>query len=105
MITKFEETLPLRKMTVDEFERRLKKLIDPSCGDMINEAQLIESFKDAFPEIEDETSLIRQLLMNPVFLDPRTEEIQYNINEILIMGNMYCANTPLIRANRFFELC
>ncbi len=29
MITKFEETLPLRKITIDEFERRLKKLIDP----------------------------------------------------------------------------
>jgi hypothetical protein len=38
MITRFEESLPLKKMTVDEFERRLKKLIDPSCGEMINEA-------------------------------------------------------------------
>ena len=38
MITRFEESLPLKKMTVDEFERRLKKLIDPSCGEMINVA-------------------------------------------------------------------
>lgn len=105
MITKFEETIPLRKMTVDEFERRLKNLIDPTCRDMINEAQLIESFKDVFPEIEEDASLIRQLLMNPVFLDPKTEEIQYNISEILLMGNLYCANTPAIRANRYFELC
>ena len=38
MVTKFEETIPLKKITIDEFERRLKKLIDPTCGDMINEA-------------------------------------------------------------------
>lgn len=38
MITKFEESLPLKKMTIDEFERRLKKLVDPTCQDKITVA-------------------------------------------------------------------
>lgn len=29
----------------------------------------------------------------------------YNISELLLFGNMYCASTPLIRAQRFFEVC
>jgi hypothetical protein len=27
------------------------------------------------------------------------------ISELLLLGNMYCASTPLIRAQRFFEVC
>lgn len=35
MITKFEETIPLRKMTIDEYERRIKKLADPALPDFL----------------------------------------------------------------------
>lgn len=35
MITKFEENIPLRKMTIDEFERRIKKLADPESKDQL----------------------------------------------------------------------
>lgn len=51
MVTKFEETFPLRKMTIDDFERRIKKLAEPESLDSISEAQIIESFKDIFPDI------------------------------------------------------
>lgn len=64
MITKFEESLPLKKMTIAEFERRLKKLVDPTSGDKITTAQLEESFKDFYPEITKEDTLIRDVLMN-----------------------------------------
>lgn len=67
MITKFEESLPLKRMTIDEFERRLKKLVNPNCQNKINSAQLIESFKDFYPDIVEENSLIRNLLMNEAF--------------------------------------
>ena len=36
MITKFESSLPLGKISLLEYERRLKKLIDPSANDCIS---------------------------------------------------------------------
>ncbi len=35
IITHFEATLPFRKIDIDEFERRLKKLASPETGDVI----------------------------------------------------------------------
>ena len=52
MITRFEETIPLRRMTIDEYERRLKKLADPDSKDMLTPNQIVESFKDIYPDIE-----------------------------------------------------
>lgn len=46
MITKFEEKLPLKKITITDFERRIKKFASPENADFITEVQLIESFKD-----------------------------------------------------------
>lgn len=37
-ISAFEQTLPLKKIDIDEFERRLKKLVDSSNKDTISEA-------------------------------------------------------------------
>ncbi|CDW81305.1 UNKNOWN [Stylonychia lemnae] len=117
-ITKFEETLPLKKMTVEEFERRIKKFgvpkeVGSQDADKINELQLIEGFKDYFPDIEKEGSLIRQLLLNPGFAVERVDGEEnyeesvkeYKIPELLLLGNMYCANTPYYRAQKFFEVC
>ena len=69
-ITKFESNLPLGKMSLLEYERRLKKLIEPGDKDCITEKQLIECFKDhpAFKDIVNEGSLIRDLLTNEIFL-------------------------------------
>lgn len=52
MITKFEETLPLKKVTIQDFERRIKKFATPESPNLVTEAQLIESFKDLFPDIQ-----------------------------------------------------
>jgi hypothetical protein len=35
-ITDWEFNLPLGKIDIDDYERRLKKLIDPSCNESIN---------------------------------------------------------------------
>lgn len=47
-VTKWQQTLPLSRMTLNEYERRLKKLLDHSNGDEINKKQLIECFKDHY---------------------------------------------------------
>jgi hypothetical protein len=52
MISKFEETIPLRRMTIDEYERRIKKLAEPDSKDVLTHGQIIESFKDIYPDIE-----------------------------------------------------
>eukprot|EP00347_Sterkiella_histriomuscorum_P010838 403374731 len=102
MVTKFEQTFPLKSMTIDEYERRIKKLADPSSNDTISETQILESFKDVYPDILIEGSLIRQLLLNPAF---KKDVNGYCISELLLFGNLYCASTPLIRSKRFFEIC
>ncbi len=35
-ITDFEFELPLKKVDIDEYERRLKKLVEPGSNDTIN---------------------------------------------------------------------
>lgn len=48
MITRFERRLPFGKVDVEEFERRLKKLIDPESKDKITLRQLEASFTDHY---------------------------------------------------------
>jgi len=44
MVTKFEKTLPLQRIDIDEFERRLKLL---ATQNNLSKEQLFESFKDS----------------------------------------------------------
>ena len=66
-ITEFENTFVLQKVALDDFERRIKKLVDSSVGDEVTEKQLIECFKDSptLNTFADETSLLRKLLTHP----------------------------------------
>ena len=75
-ITKFESTLPLGKISLLEYERRLKKLIDPTAEDKISEKQLIEVFKDhpAFKDIENPESLVHALLTDDVFKPAKAKD-------------------------------
>ena len=45
-ITEFEKDLPLRNMSLNEFERRLKKLVTPAMNDMVPVRVIVECFKD-----------------------------------------------------------
>ena len=87
-----------------EYERRLKKLIDPKANDCISEKQIIESFKDhhAFKDIGNEDSLIHALMTDEIFLK---ENQGYYIPYLVLMGQLYCAGNASIRAQKFFELC
>lgn len=70
-ITEFEKELPLRNISLTEFERRLKKLVTPAMKDMVAVRMIEECFKDhwAFTEIIEEGSLTRELMFDEVFLD------------------------------------
>ena len=46
MLTTFETLLPLREISLVEFERRIKKLVTPSMRDAVTVNMLIECFKD-----------------------------------------------------------
>lgn len=48
MISNFEKKLPLGKVDTDEFERRLKKLVDPLSQDVITLKQIEASFADHY---------------------------------------------------------
>lgn len=71
MITAFERELPLRNISLNEFERRLKKMVTPAMGDMATIRTIEECFKDhwAFLDITEEESFTRELMFDEVFLD------------------------------------
>ena len=74
-VTEFEKELPLRNISLSEFERRLKKLVTPAMKDMATVKVVEECFKDhwAFLDIDDEGSLSRELMFDEVFLDDQEE--------------------------------
>jgi hypothetical protein len=47
-ITEFEKTLPLKDISLVEFERRIKKLVTPKMQDCCTVGMIIECFKDHF---------------------------------------------------------
>ena len=77
-VTEFEKGLPLRNISLDEFERRLKKLVTPAMKDMVLVRVVEECFKDhwAFLDITEEGSLSREMMFDETFLDEQTENEQ-----------------------------
>ena len=71
MVTIFERDLPLRNISLTEFERRLKKMVTPAMGDMATVSTIEECFKDhwAFLDIIEEESFTRELMFDEIFLD------------------------------------
>jgi len=71
MVTIFERDLPLRNISLTEFERRLKKMVTPAMGDMASVRTIEECFKDhwAFLDIDEDESFTRELMFDEVFLD------------------------------------
>ena len=70
-ITAFERDLPLRNISLQEFERRLKKMVTPAQKDMTTVKVVEACFKDhwAFLDIDDEGSMSRELMFDEIFLD------------------------------------
>ena len=69
-ITEFERHLPLRHISLVEFERRIKKLVTPAMKDSVSVGMLIECFQDhwAFEEIGDRKSFVYNVMFDPLFL-------------------------------------
>lgn len=77
-ITSFEQTLPLRNISLVEYERRLKKLVLPSMEDKASVHMIVECFKDhwAFTDIKVPQTLTRELMFDKIFLvDDFDEEV------------------------------
>ena len=100
-ITEFEKDLPLRNMSLTEFERRLKKLVTPAMEDMVSVRVVTECFKDhwAFLDIDEEESLSRELMFDKLFLDDMSDQeaTRIPLNErkcsvpmLMLMGLLYC---------------
>jgi len=113
-LTEFEKELPLRNISLIEFERRLKKCVVPSMKDMILVKVVQECFKDhwAFLDIDDEGSLSQELMFDEVFLDEQEEhekgqpllERRLYVPWIMLMGIIYCRSNRAQRAEKFYEL-
>ena len=75
-ITEFEKDLPLRNISLTEYERRLKKLVTPAMNDMVPVKVIVECFKDhwAFLDIAEENSLTRELMFDKLFLEEVANE-------------------------------
>jgi len=105
VVTEFQQSLPLSRMTLNEYERRLKKLLDPQMGDEINTKQLVECFKDhyAFKEIADENSAVYRLLTDEVF--QKDSKDSFHVPYLMLLGLLVCATNEKNKADKFFELC
>ena len=114
-ITEFEKDLPLRNISLNEFERRLKKLVTPAMKDMVSVRVVTECFRDhwAFLDIDEEGSLTRELMFDTIFLEPLgpndDEDMDINYRKVsvpmlMLMGLLYCRSNRAQRAQKFYEL-
>lgn len=114
-ITEFEKDLPLRNISLTEFERRLKKLVTPAMEDMVPVRVVVECFKDhwAFLDIAEDESLARELLFDELFLDEVSEDEadtialedrHCSIPMLMLLGMLYCRSNRRQRAEKFYEL-
>ena len=118
-ITEFEKMLPLRNISLNEYERRLKKLVTPKMQDKASVRMVTECFKDhwAFLDIEEENSLTRELMFDQLFLvqeedgersdgeeDADISTRQVHIPILMLLGVLYCRSNRLERAEKFYEL-
>ena len=104
-ITDFQQSLPLSRMSLNEYERRLKKLLDPEAGDEISKQQLIECFKDhyAFKEIADEGSAVHKIMTDDAL--KKGSETTYHVPYLMLLGLLICATNDQNKCDKFFELC
>ena len=113
-ITEFEKDLPLRNISLTEFERRLKKLVSPTMEDLVPVRVVTECFKDhwAFLDIVEEESLTRELMFDDLFLDELQEDEEdvplddryVSIPFLMLLGLLYCRSNRKQRAEKFYEL-
>ena len=100
-ITEFEKDLPLRNISLTEYERRLKKLVTPAMKDMVPVRVVTECFRDhwAFLDIDDEETLSRELMFDSLFLEELEDEDEdsvaledrkCSIPMLMLLGLLYC---------------
>lgn len=129
-ITEFEKYLPLRNISLVEYERRLKKLVRPAMNDTASVRMIIECFKDhwAFKDITVPQSLTRELMFDKLFLTNADEEVPdlsiiteleeskyedgadglekrfVHVPMLMLLGILYCRSNRKQRAEKFYEL-
>ena len=114
-VTEFEKMLPLRNISLTEFERRVKKLVTPAMNDCATIRMIQECFKDhwAFLDIEDRESLTHEVMFDEIFIvqndQDDDQEIDYLDTELsvpflMLLGLLYCRSNRKQRAEKFYEL-
>ena len=114
-ITEYEKDLPLRNISLNEYERRLKKLVTPAMNDMVSVRVVTECFKDhwAFLDIDDEESMTRELMFDTLFLEEMNADDAENVDlndrkvsvpMLMLLGLLYCRSNRAQRAQKFYEL-
>lgn len=96
-ITAFENDFSLQRVALDDYERRIKKLVDSETGDEVTLKQMIECFKDNpfLAKIQDENSLVRLILTNPAL---QKKKDTYHIPYLMLVGILYCASNTKVKA-------
>lgn len=129
MITDFEEDLTLRKVTLNDFERAIKKFAYKS--NTVSLKQITEAFKDntLLEQCLDEGSLDRKVITHQFLLeksspsykrkngasprrrdsddhegDDEGSEDQIYIPYLMLVGILYCNTSPRIRTEKFFQV-
>lgn len=129
-VTEFEKMLPLRQISLEEYERRLYRNVTPAMEEKATVELIVESFKDhwAFKDIEVPFTLTRELMFDRLFLveneaseivvdsperktDKQTDDEDdglsgrvVDVTTLFILGILYCRSNRRQRAERFFDI-
>ena len=106
-LTEFESSLPLSRVDLDDYERRLKKLGTKEDKDFITKPQLIEVFTDhhKMKDIGMEGTIANTLMFNDIFVKEGSPPGMFYVPYLMLLGILYCPSKPTVRARKLYELC
>jgi hypothetical protein len=129
-VTEFEKMLPLRQISLEEYEERLYRNLTPAMEEKASVELIVESFKDhwAFRDISVPFTLTRELMFDRLFLvendsseiiadsperktDRQTDDEDdglsgrvVDVTTLFLLGILYCRSNRRQRADRFFDI-
>ncbi|CDW76938.1 UNKNOWN [Stylonychia lemnae] len=130
-VGQFEKSLPFSKISIQDYQERVKRLVFEGDQDQITLRQLIESFKDNnsfHTELSTEGSELRSIFLSKYLKKPQMKsllgldgknqapqkiseqsladqnDLKIWVTGLLMLGILYCQGSARVKANVFFEI-
>jgi hypothetical protein len=112
LVKNFERSLPLNKITLQEFEERVKRLVTEADDDQVSIAQLIVSFdgNSHFDDLKVSTSHTYQWITSKYLVkkkqpeDIKPEQHKVWVNALMLLGILFCKASSNTKASAFYDI-